>query len=54
MAAVGSDDYALTRVPRSERYGFVSVLLQWVGNSGSLSQFDGHTEMEPPDSTSNR
>lgn len=39
MAAVGSDDYALTRVPRAERYGFVSVLLQWVGNSGSLSQF---------------
>lgn len=39
MAAVGSDDYALSRVPRSERYGFVSVLLQWVGNSGSLSQF---------------
>ncbi|ATG50438.1 cytosine permease [Brachybacterium vulturis] len=39
MAAKGSDDYALARVPRSERYGFVSVLLQWVGNSGSLSQF---------------
>lgn len=37
--AVGSDDYALSRVPRSERYGFVPVLLQWVGNSGSLSQF---------------
>lgn len=39
MAAVGSDDYALARVPRSERYGFGPVLLQWVGNSGSLSQF---------------
>ncbi|APX31776.1 allantoin permease [Brachybacterium sp. P6-10-X1] len=39
MATVGHDDFALSRVPRSERYGFVSVLLQWVGNSGSLSQF---------------
>lgn len=39
MAAVGNDDFALSRVPRSERYGFGPVLLQWVGNSGSLSQF---------------
>lgn len=39
MATVGHDDFALSRVPRSERYDFVSVLLQWVGNSGSLSQF---------------
>lgn len=37
--ALGSDDYALSRVPRTERYGFWPVLLQWVGNSGSLSQF---------------
>lgn len=39
MAAIGSDDYALSRVPRSARYGFGPVLMQWVGNSGSLSQF---------------
>lgn len=39
MAALGNDDFALSRVPRSERYGFWPVLMQWVGNSGSLSQF---------------
>ncbi|MEV0265683.1 cytosine permease [Streptomyces sp. NPDC050617] len=37
--AVGSDDYALSRVPRTERFGFWTMLLQWLGQSGSLSQF---------------
>ncbi|MFF4792074.1 cytosine permease [Streptomyces sp. NPDC001276] len=37
--ALGSDDYALARVPRSERLGFWTMLLQWLAQSGSISQF---------------
>ncbi|WP_190823376.1 cytosine permease [Saccharopolyspora pogona] len=36
---IGSDDYSLRRVPQDARYGFGSMLLQWLGQSGSLSQF---------------
>jgi Purine-cytosine permease and related proteins len=36
---IGSDDYALKRVPTDKRYGFWSMLLQWIAQSGSLSQF---------------
>ncbi|MFI6520552.1 purine-cytosine permease family protein [Spirillospora sp. NPDC050679] len=36
---LGNDDYALARVPRTARYGFGSMLLQWLAQSGSLSQF---------------
>ncbi|MBD2898509.1 Cytosine permease [Actinomadura sp. RB99] len=36
---LGNDDYALSRVPRSRRYGFGSMLMQWLAQSGSLSQF---------------
>lgn len=36
---IGNDDYALKRVPHSARYGFWSMLLQWIAQSGSLSQF---------------
>ncbi|WP_031469160.1 purine-cytosine permease family protein [Sciscionella sediminilitoris] len=36
---LGNDDHSLRRVPRSARYGFGSMLLQWLGQSGSLSQF---------------
>ena len=36
---IGNDDYSLRRVPREARYGFGSMLLQWLGQSGSLSQF---------------
>lgn len=36
---IGNDDHSLRRVPRSARYGFGSMLLQWLGQSGSLSQF---------------
>ncbi|HEY3686786.1 MAG TPA: cytosine permease [Streptosporangiaceae bacterium] len=39
MAKIGNDDYALSRVPGSARYGFGSMLLQWLAQSGSLSQF---------------
>jgi purine-cytosine permease-like protein len=38
-AEIGSDDYALSRVPGSARYGFGPMLLQWLARSGSLSQF---------------
>ncbi|MFF8691894.1 cytosine permease [Streptomyces sp. NPDC015144] len=37
--AIGSDDYALSRVPRDKRFGFWSMLLQWLAQSGSISQF---------------
>ncbi|MFD8352150.1 cytosine permease [Streptomyces coelicoflavus] len=37
--AVGSDDYALSRVPRDKRLGFWTMLLQWLAQSGSISQF---------------
>lgn len=36
---IGSDDYALRRVPKDARYGFGSMLVQWLAQSGSLSQF---------------
>ncbi|MGW5649146.1 cytosine permease [Saccharopolyspora sp. NPDC003752] len=36
---IGNDDYSLRRVPQDARYGFGSMLLQWLGQSGSLSQF---------------
>ncbi|MFJ6215491.1 cytosine permease [Streptomyces sp. NPDC092296] len=36
---IGSDDYASSRVPRDARFGFWTMLLQWLGQSGSLSQF---------------
>ncbi|MEV8068861.1 cytosine permease [Streptomyces sp. NPDC085995] len=36
---VGSDDYALSRVPRDKRLGFWTMLLQWLAQSGSISQF---------------
>ncbi|MFJ4712000.1 cytosine permease [Streptomyces sp. NPDC088785] len=36
---VGSDDYALSRVPRDQRLGFWTMLLQWLAQSGSISQF---------------
>lgn len=36
---LGSDDYSLSRVPRDERLGFGSMLLQWLAQSGSISQF---------------
>ncbi|MBT8163294.1 MULTISPECIES: cytosine permease [Arthrobacter] len=39
MAKIGRDDYSLSRVPRTERFGFFSMLLQWLAMSGSLSQF---------------
>ncbi|MDH6623568.1 cytosine permease [Streptomyces sp. LBL] len=35
----GSDDYSLSRVPRSRRLGFWTMLLQWLAQSGSISQF---------------
>lgn len=35
----GHDDYALNRVPKGARYGFGSMLMQWLAQSGSLSQF---------------
>ncbi|MFF4078314.1 cytosine permease [Streptomyces sp. NPDC001777] len=37
--AIGSDDYSLSRVPRDKRFGFWSMLLQWLAQSGSISQF---------------
>lgn len=37
--SLGSDDYALSRVPRDKRFGFWSMLLQWLAQSGSISQF---------------
>ncbi|MFH9570762.1 cytosine permease [Streptomyces sp. NPDC017230] len=37
--AVGSDDYSLSRVPRDKRLGFWTMLLQWLAQSGSISQF---------------
>ncbi|MFJ9677159.1 cytosine permease [Streptomyces sp. NPDC101194] len=37
--SIGSDDYALSRVPRDKRFGFWSMLLQWLAQSGSISQF---------------
>ncbi|MGW6400824.1 cytosine permease [Streptomyces sp. NPDC055134] len=36
---LGSDDYSLTRVPRDRRLGFWTMLLQWLAQSGSISQF---------------
>ncbi|MFF0464821.1 cytosine permease [Streptomyces mexicanus] len=36
---LGSDDYALSRVPRDKRLGFGTMLLQWLAQSGSISQF---------------
>lgn len=36
---IGSDDYALSRVPREKRLGFWTMLLQWLAQSGSISQF---------------
>src|SRR4029079_12885422 len=36
---LGHDDFALNRVPKDRRYGFVSMLLQWLAQSGALSQF---------------
>ncbi|MFK0168838.1 cytosine permease [Streptomyces sp. NPDC090306] len=36
---LGSDDYSLSRVPRDERLGFGTMLLQWLAQSGSISQF---------------
>ncbi|OEV04126.1 cytosine permease [Streptomyces oceani] len=36
---LGNDDYALSRVPRDQRFGFWSMLLQWLAQSGSISQF---------------
>ncbi|WP_437583186.1 cytosine permease [Paramicrobacterium sp. CJ85] len=37
--AIGNDDFSLRRVPTDRRYGFWSMLLQWLSQSGSLSQF---------------
>ncbi len=37
--SIGSDDYSLSRVPRDQRFGFWSMLLQWLAQSGSISQF---------------
>ncbi|MCX4772890.1 cytosine permease [Streptomyces sp. NBC_01285] len=37
--SIGSDDYSLSRVPRDKRFGFWSMLLQWLAQSGSISQF---------------
>lgn len=36
---LGSDDYSLSRVPRDQRLGFWTMLLQWLAQSGSISQF---------------
>ena len=36
---LGSDDYSLSRVPREQRLGFWTMLLQWLAQSGSISQF---------------
>ncbi|WP_299530643.1 cytosine permease [uncultured Streptomyces sp.] len=36
---IGSDDYSLSRVPRDKRLGFWTMLLQWLAQSGSISQF---------------
>ncbi|OON76709.1 cytosine permease [Streptomyces tsukubensis] len=36
---LGSDDYSLSRVPRDKRIGFWTMLLQWLAQSGSISQF---------------
>jgi cytosine permease len=36
---LGSDDYSLSRVPREKRLGFWTMLLQWLAQSGSVSQF---------------
>ncbi|MFI6693542.1 cytosine permease [Streptomyces sp. NPDC050433] len=36
---LGSDDYSLSRVPRDKRLGFWTMLLQWLAQSGSISQF---------------
>ena len=38
-ASVGHDDYALERVPRSERYPWFSVAVQRFGQVVALSQF---------------
>ncbi|MEU6440863.1 cytosine permease [Streptomyces sp. NPDC047046] len=37
--SIGSDDYSLSRVPRDKRFGFWTMLLQWLAQSGSISQF---------------
>src|SRR5699024_2006257 len=37
--SIGNDDYSLRRVPEDARYGFGTMLLQWLAQSGSLSQF---------------
>ncbi|MGE9697740.1 cytosine permease [Streptomyces sp. NRRL F-5630] len=37
--SLGSDDYSLSRVPREKRFGFWAMLLQWLAQSGSISQF---------------
>ncbi|NEE05163.1 cytosine permease, partial [Streptomyces sp. SID7499] len=39
VKSIGSDDYSLSRVPRDKRFGFWSMLLQWLAQSGSISQF---------------
>ncbi|MBE3557432.1 MAG: cytosine permease [Firmicutes bacterium] len=36
---IGSDDYALTRVPQAARYSWVSVAIQRFGQLSALSQF---------------
>lgn len=36
---LGSDDYSLSRVPADKRLGFWTMLLQWLAQSGSISQF---------------
>lgn len=36
---IGNDDYSLRRVPKVARFGFGTMLLQWLAQSGSLSQF---------------
>ena len=39
MVAVGTDDFALTRVPREARYSWRSVAVQRFGQISALSQF---------------
>ena len=38
-AFIGHDDYALVRVPESERYSWFSVALQRFGQLSALAQF---------------
>jgi cytosine permease len=36
---LGHDDYAITRVPRNKRYGFLTMFFQWISMAGTMTQF---------------